>query len=98
MKGTAGDGSEILLTPNEVEHARAFYPSVALFIVADVAVAGPEGEAPTASGGRVILLSPWLIDGDCLRPVGYSYSIPVGPVRKRRKSTWGRDRGTTAPS
>ncbi len=39
VKGTTGDGSSILLTANEVEHARRQFPNVSLFVVSGVVLA-----------------------------------------------------------
>jgi hypothetical protein len=45
VKGTTGDHGEVLMTPNEVAHART-YPFVALFIVSNIKVDSGQGEEP----------------------------------------------------
>jgi hypothetical protein len=37
VKGTTTDGVEVILTPNEVEHARE-YPHTALFILSNIGI------------------------------------------------------------
>ncbi len=77
VKGTTGDGSNILLTPNEVEHARSCFPGVALFVVSGIEVTMGSGENPSATGGTETVHQPWNIDAGVLRPVGYAYVPPV---------------------
>jgi hypothetical protein len=72
VKGTTSNGSAILLTRNEVEHARATYPHVALYIVADLQVGA---ESSAISGGRVIVCEPWQPHEEYLRPLAYTYSM-----------------------
>jgi hypothetical protein len=74
VKGTTGDGSSVLLTPNEVEHARLHYPNIALFIVAGVQISSGEKRAPLPHGGDVRVIQPWSIEDDQLAPVGYVYN------------------------
>jgi hypothetical protein len=76
VKGTVSRGAEVLLTPNEVEHARAAYPNVALFIVANIQVADPQAVVSEVHGGEVKVVSPWRIADGCLMPVGFSYVVP----------------------
>lgn len=54
VKGTTADGAEVLLTPNEVQHARSDYPNVALFVMARIEVGEAEGGTIEAFGGEVI--------------------------------------------
>lgn len=61
VKGSAGDGSEILLTRGEVDHHREAYPANALAVVSSILLDGPP-DAPKASGGDLTVLPPWLID------------------------------------
>ena len=75
VKGTTGDSSEVLLTPNEVAHART-YPFVALFIVSNITVQSGEHDERTTAGGATTLLHPWNIDDGQLQPLGYKYRLP----------------------
>jgi len=77
VKGTTGTGVEVLLTPNEVDHAREHYPNVALFVVAAIRVEASDG----CAGGRDTIFEPWDIDSGMLTPVGYSYAVPTAPDR-----------------
>jgi Domain of unknown function (DUF3883) len=74
VKGTTSDGAAVLLTPNEVEHARATFPAVALLVVHGVELSTDgDGEA-VATGGEIDLVSPWEIDAQgTLKPTGFSY-------------------------
>ena len=72
VKGTTGDGEKILLTPNEVEHARNYSP-VALFIVNAISLSHSLGDDCRAAGGSLICRQPWDISKGELVAVGYSY-------------------------
>ena len=75
VKGTVSDGSEVLLTRNEVLHARANYPQIALYVLADVEVTSRGGRS-TVRGGRQRVYNAWNIDHGTLTPLGYSYRLP----------------------
>lgn len=72
VKGTTGDGSAVLLTPNEVKHAREQYPDVALVIVSGISLT--HGARGSHADLRVI--EPWRINDGELAPVGYRYGVP----------------------
>jgi hypothetical protein len=75
VKGTTTPGEDVLLTANEVAHARAAYPDVALFVLCDIDLSyGPAGE-PIATGGRIVLHEPWEIDAHRLEAVAYRCSV-----------------------
>ncbi len=77
VKGTTGDGSAVLLTPNEVELARARHPDTALLIVSGVSLQRDADDGVVASGGALDELAPWHPDhGGELQPVGFRYLIP----------------------
>lgn len=75
VKGTQGSGLEVLLTPNEVTHARQHRDHMALFVVSGIAVSADETDAPSASGGNVTIYEPWDIDRGELQALGYSLTI-----------------------
>jgi len=75
VKGTTTDGAEVLLTPNEVAHARS-HPDVALFVVIRIHIERHDDGRVTASGGRKVVFHPWDIDAGDLVPVGYKYRLP----------------------
>jgi hypothetical protein len=74
VKGTTSQGEAVLLTRNEVEHARGAYPQVALFVVAGIRVM--PGDPPRATGGRAFKLEPWDIDRGELAPLAYEFRRP----------------------
>lgn len=74
VKGTTGDAKQILLTPNEVEHAQT-YPRVALFILSRIKVTREEDGTVVTSGGTATIRHPWAIDPSGLEPLGYMYRL-----------------------
>lgn len=74
VKGTTGKGSSVLLTPNEVQHARE-RDDVILIVVSSIDLVPAEaGEGVQARNGTVEVLQPWDIDaGGELRPTGYEW-------------------------
>ena len=61
VKGTTTDGVEVVLTPNEVSHARE-NRHTALFILSDVRVERADDGTVTATGGIRHVRDPWNID------------------------------------
>ena len=74
MKGTTSEGWRVLLTPNEVAHARNRYPRVSLIVVAKINV---DEERALASDGEVSVYEPWDIEAGELTPVGFTYRVPA---------------------
>jgi hypothetical protein len=76
VKGTTTLGEQILLTRNEVQHAKSNPPNVALFISSQIKIekSNEEGDF-TVSGGITKLINPWLIRDESLSPLNYSYSV-----------------------
>jgi hypothetical protein len=72
VKGTAGDGEEVLLTRGEVTHQRGAYPNNALAVVSGIRLEGPP-DAPNAVGGSIQVTTPWGIADDALTPMSYRY-------------------------
>lgn len=71
VKGTTSDGSSVLLTAHEVQHARERHPAIALFVVSEIKVQGTE-----ATGGEVRLIEPWRVDDGELKPIAFNYLVP----------------------
>jgi Protein NO VEIN, C-terminal len=67
VKGTAASGDCVLLTRNEVRHARAYRGQVALFLVSHVEI----DSSGTARGGRILQFEPWDIDLNRLEAIAY---------------------------
>ena len=51
VKGTTTDGAEVILTPNEVRHARE-HPRTALFVLSNITIERAEDGTVTAAGGE----------------------------------------------
>ncbi len=76
VKGTQSDGRQVVLTRNEVAHARDQFPHIALYVLSHVEVSEEAGQAE-ASGGEERLLEPWRVDDGSLEPSQYSYTLPL---------------------
>jgi hypothetical protein len=70
VKGTTGIGKFVLLSRNEVEHARMF-PSVALFVVSGIVLKRSEEGTWVASAGNIAVYEPWRIDSCNLTPLTF---------------------------
>ncbi len=71
VKGTTGKGLEVILTPNEVKHCRA-YSEMALVVVSRIVIAEDE---TVADRGEVHILDPWDLEDARLTPSEYSYRV-----------------------
>lgn len=78
VKGTATEGRQVLLTRNEVRHARAHFPRIALYILSRVVIAEDRGSL-VATRGTPHVINPWDITDGVLTPVSFSYA--PGPFR-----------------
>jgi hypothetical protein len=77
VKGTTSDGQQILLTRNEVEHARYRYPHVALFVLANIKIEKTSTGGIRPGDGERHLLEPWNVDDGMLTPLAYAYKIKM---------------------
>jgi hypothetical protein len=77
VKGTTSTGSAVLLTPNEVVHARSQYPNTARFVLSGIVLGRSAEGALTASGGTAFVLQPWVPEDGSLKPTGFEYQLPV---------------------
>ena len=75
VKGTTTSGTEVILTLNEVRHARA-YPNTALFVLSNITIERSENGTVTATGGDEQVYDPWLIGNGTLVPLGFRYIVP----------------------
>lgn len=75
VKGTTSHGQQVLLTRNEVLHARQHFPHVALYVHAEIRIvhASP---IPICMGGHPIILESWHPDEEALMPLAYTYVLP----------------------
>jgi dCTP diphosphatase len=76
VKGTISDGAKVLLTQNEVAHAKAGEAPIALFVVSAIQLTRTKEDGVSAAGGRERVLWPREIDQGTLKPVGYEYELP----------------------
>lgn len=77
VKGTTTIGERIILTPNEVAHARAWHPNVGLFVVSKVELAESDPDHPVPRGGTARVWPEWMPYDERLEPVGYFYGTDV---------------------
>ena len=75
VKGTTTDGTAVILTPKEVEHARSHGHTV-LFILSDISLNWAEDGTVVATGGIPHPFDPWNIDDGTLTPIGFRYQPP----------------------
>jgi hypothetical protein len=74
VKGTTSTGERIVITRNELAAHRARYPTNALIVVHHInLIKGPEG--PSADGGELMMLWPWEINEEFLKPLAFQYTI-----------------------
>jgi hypothetical protein len=66
VKGTTSPGLSVLLTRNEVRHAKANNGRVALFVVSNIVA-----DTAACSGGTVDIVDPWDISQDELDPIAF---------------------------
>jgi hypothetical protein len=77
VKGTTSEGTNVFLTKNEVAHAHAHYPNVALLVVSNIRVSTTEDDAVIAEGGTIRLFEPWELNDADLIALDYSYRVPM---------------------
>ena len=70
----------VLLTPNEVRHARE-NPYAALFVLSNVEVESAEYGTINVTGGVRHLNDPWHIQDGTLIPLGFRYQVPLNGQR-----------------
>jgi hypothetical protein len=78
VKGTTTMGAGIVFTPSEVMHARGHSSSVELFLVSDIQISGDEVDHLVPGGGSARVWSPWVLQEDRLKPLGYEYTTSIG--------------------
>jgi hypothetical protein len=70
VKGTTTAGSAVMLTTNEVKHARNPNNKCALFILHSIRLGKSK-----ATGGKPLLLNPWKIQAAHLSPISFFYRV-----------------------
>lgn len=79
VKGAKRKTEHVVLTRGEVRHFRRKWPDTALFVVAEIKVAGSPRRG---FGGRVRRFPCWRPEDGDLRPIQYLYSLPAGGRRR----------------
>lgn len=74
MKGTQGGGKSVILTKNEVAHAKKHQQHSVAVIVHNVNV-GSEGGSFHASGGALRVCLPWVVESAALEPIQYKWTL-----------------------
>ena len=77
VKGTTTEGQQVVLTRNEVEHARRHQGRVALFVLSGIELVGPTDVNVNGSGGTPTVFWLWEINTGELTPISYTYSLPA---------------------
>lgn len=78
VKGTIGSGASVILTRNEVRHARANPALAVLAVVSGIRLSG-EGTSWEADGGRLRDFDRWRIEDGALEPRSYEWVLPPEP-------------------
>jgi hypothetical protein len=73
VKGSTTAARSVMLTRNEVQHARD-YPDTALFVASTIEIVDVEGTR-TASGGNIRVYQPWKINADDLEAQTYCLTL-----------------------
>ena len=77
VKGTQGDGNSVVLTINEVNHAKSEQVPVDLFVVSHIDVVSDETGKYKAQNGRIRCHKrDWIPDDDDLDPTQFNYRVP----------------------
>lgn len=77
VKGTISTGGAVILTPNEVRHARAMGShDVALLVVSRIVLSRDTAGELRASGGSPRIIHPWLLREEDLSALGWEYRVP----------------------
>lgn len=74
VKGTTSAGQDIILTKNEVQHHRKYYPNTCLAIVSNIILI-KDAEEPSCTGGDIRVRYEWRPREENLTPIAYSYSL-----------------------
>lgn len=80
VKGTISLGEKVVLTRNEVLLHKQEHPNNALIIVSQIDL--NRDEPPSASGGKIMFISPWEIDDSDLEALGFDYRIRSNKISR----------------
>jgi hypothetical protein len=74
VKGTQTEGTKVILTRLEVDHAKLNGTRAILILVHSIEVS--TGRLPKASKGTVVVFDPWELSDDALQPIAFTYTVP----------------------
>jgi len=75
VKGTQGAGNTVVITRNELKHARDDSVRTDLIVVTEISITYVDGEA-IASGGFANRIRDWVPADHDLDPIAYEYTVP----------------------
>lgn len=75
VKGTTANRPQVVLTANEVLHARAEHPRTALVWVSGIVLHRTGEDAPVASGGSIRVIEPWRLDDGTMEALSFAYTL-----------------------
>lgn len=75
VKGTIGSGASVILTRNEVRHARADPAHAVLAVVSEIELTG-EDDSWEAEGGRLRDFDRWRLEEGALEPRSFEWVLP----------------------
>ncbi|HEX9389850.1 MAG TPA: DUF3883 domain-containing protein [Usitatibacteraceae bacterium] len=75
IKGTTGDGTQIILTRAEVDFAKKNYRAMILIAVSGIKVSVGTGDEIVASGGVAKIIHPWRPSARRLKPISFAYGL-----------------------
>jgi len=91
VKGTTGDGEEIVLTSGELDFQRNHKSEMALFLVRGITLLqSPDGLV--ATGGSPFIIQPWDVDTGEMKAISFFYQVrddqlkPCGSAGKMQKA------------
>lgn len=75
VKGTTGDGMQIILTRAEVDFAKINYRSMVLVVVSGIEICSGDGDEILVSGGETNIFHPWRPSVRNLKPISFVYGL-----------------------
>ena len=75
VKGTTKSGTKVIVTYNEVEHAKSNAGKCTLFILHNITVTKDSNGGYLATDGEENIIDPWIPLDDLLTPISYRYEV-----------------------
>ncbi len=80
VKGSQSAAQSVILTRNEVKHARTHYPHTALAVVSEIEVIG---KPPRCGNGKIKVYQPWQPERAALTCMAFSYARDLAARQKK---------------